>query len=64
MPKFGQSAVGAVVAQQQAVLGAGGVQAVGLGEVAGDQVVDHHTDVGLGAPKFDRVLALRSGARR
>ena len=64
MPKFGQSSVGAVVAQQQAVLGARGVQAVGLGEVAGDQVVDHHTDVGLGAPKFDRVLRPATGVRR
>ena len=34
--EFGQAAVGAVVAEEQAVFGAGGVEAVGLGELAGD----------------------------
>ena len=47
--EFGQAAVGAVVAEEQAVFGAGGVKAVGLGEVAGDEIVDHDADVGLRA---------------
>ena len=57
--ELGEAPVGAVVAEEQAVFGAGGVEAVGLGEFTGDEVVDHHADVGLGAAEFDRVLAER-----
>ena len=41
-----QPLVGVVGAQAQAVLGARGEHAVGLGHAARDQVVDHHADVG------------------
>ena len=59
MAEFGEAPVGAVVAEEQAVLGSRGVEAVGLGELAGDEVVDHDADVGLGAAELDGVATER-----
>ena len=49
-----QAQVGVVLAQQQAVLGARGMQPVRLDGRLGDQVVDQHADVGLVAPQDER----------
>lgn len=59
VPEFSEASIGAVVAEEQAVFGTGGVEAVGLGEVAGDEVIDHHADVGLGTAEFNGRLAAR-----
>ena len=45
----GQPLVGVVGAQAQAVLGARGEHAVGLGDPAGDEVVDHDAEIAVGA---------------
>ena len=45
---LGQPLVRVVGAQPQTVLGPAGEHAVGLGDAASDQVVNHHPDVGLG----------------
>ncbi len=50
-----QAEVGVVAAQQQAVLRARGQHPVGLDELLGDEVVDHHAEVALVAPQDDRV---------
>ena len=47
MPVRAQAAVGVVLAQHQAVLGARGEHAVGLVRRLGHQVVDQHPDVGF-----------------
>ena len=43
--------------QQQAILRAAGEHSVGLVHAPGDQVVDHHADVGLVAAQYQRLLA-------
>ena len=48
-PHWRQALVGVVGAQAQAVLGARGEHAVGLGDAARHQVVDHHAHVAVGA---------------
>ena len=50
----GQPLVGVVGAQGQAELGPAGEHPIGLGDAAGDQVVDHHADVGLVAGEGGR----------
>ena len=50
-PRRRQALVGVVGAQAQPVLGARGEHAVGLGDAARHQVVDHHADVALGAAR-------------
>ena len=52
-----QALVGVVDAQAQAVLGARGEHPVRLGDAAGDQVVDHHAEVRIGAGDGDAVAA-------
>ena len=56
----GQSGVGVVATQEQAVLGAAGEHAIGLDGPLGDEVVDHDRDVGLVAAEHDG-LALLEG---
>jgi hypothetical protein len=43
----GEAEVGVVLAEEQAVFGAAGEHAVGFGAALGDEVVDHHAEVGL-----------------
>ena len=50
-PSRRQALVGVVGAQAQPVLGARGEHAVGLGDAARHQVVDHHADIGVGAAR-------------
>ena len=56
---LGEAQVGVVLAQLQAVLGAAGEHAVGLGDAARDQVVDQHAEVGLVAARAPAGLAPR-----
>ena len=44
-----QPLVGIVGAKRKAVLGAAGEHAIGLGHAAGDEVVDHHAEIAVGA---------------
>ena len=46
---FGQPLVGVVGAQRQPVFGARGEHAIGLADAAGDEIVDHHPEIGFGA---------------
>ena len=55
----GQPLVGIVGAQRQPVLGARGEHAIGLGDAAGDQVVDHHAEIAFGAVEHDRARRRR-----
>jgi hypothetical protein len=55
---LGEAQVGVVLAQAQAVLGARGEHAVGLGHAAGDQVVHQHAEVGLVAARAPGLAAL------
>ena len=52
-----QALIGVVGAQPQAELGARREHPIGLGDAAGDEVVDHHADVGVGAGDRDAVAA-------
>lgn len=45
----GESAIGIVFAQEEAILGAGGEHAVGFGSAPCGEVIDHDGDIGLGA---------------
>ncbi len=51
---LGQAQVGVVLAQEQAVFGPAGHDAVGFVNDLGDQVVDQDADVGLVAAQDDR----------
>ena len=44
-PPRGQPAIGVIGAQQQAIFRPRREHAIGLGDPAGDQIVDHHPDV-------------------
>ena len=57
-----QAQVGVVLAQAQAVLGTAREHAVWLRRTAGDQVVDHDADIGLGPGRAPRRL-VSGGAR-
>ena len=57
-PGLGQAHVGIVLAQLQAVFGAAGEHAVGLGDAARDQVVDQHAEVGFVPPRAPGFLFL------
>ena len=58
VPDGGQSLVGVVLAQQQAVFRAAGHHAVGVGAALGDQVVDQGADIAGSAVEDERFLAL------
>ena len=45
----GQPLVGVVGAQRQAIFGARGEHAIGLADALGDEIVDHHAEIGFGA---------------
>ena len=50
----GEAEVAVVLAEEEAVLGAGGEEAVGFGGAFGDQIVDHDGEVGLAALQQER----------
>ena len=56
-PHFGQTQIGIVLTQLQSVLGAAGKHAVGLGDSAGDEVVDQNAKVGLVTARAPPVFA-------
>jgi hypothetical protein len=58
-----QAQVGVVLAQRQPELGARGQQPVRIRHALVHQVVDHHTDVGVGACQEERVPALHEQSR-
>jgi hypothetical protein len=53
----GQTEVAVVLAEEEAVFGAGGEEAVGLGGAFRDEVVDHDGEVGLAALEEERGAA-------
>ena len=55
---FGESGIGIVLAQQNAVFSPGGEHAVGFVYTLGHKVVDEHTNVGLVAPQSQLALRL------
>ena len=60
---LGQTQVGVVFAQLQAVLGAAGEHAIGLGDAARHQVIDQHAQVGLVATRAPARIAARQQRR-
>ena len=61
---IGQALIGIVGAQRQTILGARGEHAIGLGDAAGHEVVDHHAEIAVGAVEHDRVGARRPSRPR
>ena len=45
----GEAEVAVVLAEEETVFGATGEHAIGFGDVFGDEVVEHDTEVGFGA---------------
>ena len=60
---FGQTQIGVVLAQDQAILGAAGKHAIGLGRAHGDQVIHQYTQVGLVPARIPLILFLRTQSR-
>ena len=60
----GEALVGVVGPQAQPVLGARGEHAVGLRHAAGDEVVDHHAEVAVGAGDDEPARGARRRQRR
>ena len=60
---FRQAHVGIVFAQAQAVLGATGEHAVRFLHALGDQIVDQHAQIRLGAARYPGFLVLRQQGR-
>ena len=58
-----QAPIGIVMPQQQAVLGAAGEHAIRLVDAAGDEVVDHHAQVGFVAAKDQGIASLQRQCR-
>src|SRR5207237_6378815 len=58
----GQPLVGIVGTEREPILGARREHAIGLGDAARDQIVDHHTEIALRAVEHD--VAARDGPRR
>ncbi len=56
-PDVGQTPIGVVLPQQQAILRSAGEHPIRLVHSAGDQIVDHHADVRLVATQHQRLRA-------
>ena len=59
-----QALIGIVGAQRQPIFGARGEHAIGLGDAAGDEIVDHHAEIAFGAVEHDRRARRRPAPRR
>ena len=53
-PPIGQPLIGIIRPQRQPVLGARGEHAIGLGDAARHQIVDHDAEIAFGAVEHDR----------
>ena len=58
-----EALVGVVGAKREAVLGAAGEHAIGLGDAARDEIVDHHAEIAVGARDDERIACARRRAR-
>ena len=60
----GQPLIGVVGAQGQPIFGARGEHAIGLGDAARHEIVDHHAEIAFGAVEHDRRSAAGAARRR
>src|SRR5680860_1465380 len=58
-----EALIGIVGAEHQPVLGAAGEHAIGLGDAAGDEVVDHHAEIAVGTGDTEALLRARGHER-
>ena len=56
-------AFGVVLAEAEPIFRTAGKHAIGLGDAMGDEVVDQHADIGLGARRIPAIALLRAQCR-